>query len=499
MGQILRFSIIFLSFHSAMGASASTSSAPFHPYHLGTRLKGEKVRFYVEPQAITSGGYQTVVSFVEERLMMPDSERVLLFGRDLNDDHFPETWFLRGERHAITELFTISPPENPSEDPSGKTAIIKLLPFIEKNLSNRPLVGMMLGGAVEFLSFAISDAETAGRNYMLQQLDLYELRERAIQMSNAENQAYFQLLFDQGWSENDQELLKHTRGWSAVLYSATDIAMVGMSRLVFRWVEKGGTWVLKKTGAKAWTKSIAAQASVRSLSGTALRTEIQYGLKALAHQKRWIKKSLSILSRRFKKLPEKGADTMLSVYREGILSWDYVLRTQLMQVLAEGYARWDEIYDPNPLVIVNNLFTDKDFLQNFLYMTNETTLLAGAVHQQKSFGKRIRLCAILAASNSTAMNFMIKDGVDPKRAVFDVTWEVTAGTAQTFLDDSMIHHFNQLALKKKNPRYKLVGYALAMVDQVVGYWSYSKSTQGLLEENEEKLAIIPVVIENSLQ
>lgn len=471
---------------SVLSAQCSSSHA-FDSFFYSFRYKNEKLRFHFISRPTASGGTESVVSLVEQRLMMPDSEHAILFGRDLDGDSFPETWFLRGTRWAVTDSFIVEPPTNPGEDPAGQSAIQKIVPYIEENLHNRSLVGLTIGNTLEFLSFAISATEESGREYFRTQLDLYELRERAARVRDQQTSEYISALFNQGWSENNRMLLAATRGGQAWAYSAADLLTFGLAGTAVRYLERGGIWIAKKTGLTKFTGKIAHALAVKSLTGSALKAEINLTLRALSAQRAFIQKSLQLMGKQAQKVTHKGAVSILTIYREGVHSWQYVMQTQLMQILAEASARWEDVYDPNPIIIAKNLFSDKDFQQNFLYMTNETTLLTGISMREKTFGRKMRLCALMAAGNSSMMNFALRGNVDAERALFDSGWEITAGSLQTIFDTHMIHHFHEAAIKQKNPKLKLVGYAIAMIDQAVGYYAYSKITQ--------RIAIIPVTVE----
>ena len=470
-----------------IGLGLSFSAHAFDPFYYSFHYKNEKLRFHFESMPTASGEVESIVSLVEERLLFPNSEHAILFGRDLDSDGFPETWFFRGIRYAVTEVFVISPPDQPSDDPAGKSALLKIIPYIEENLENRSVVGLALGKTAEFLSFAISASEQAGRDYFSNQLDLYELRERALKSKNPEVKRYILGLFEQGWRENDAALLAVTHSGATLAYSAADLATFGLAGRAIRLVEKGGIWVAKKTGLNRLGTKLAETYLIRSISQAALKAEINTTLRGLAIQKKFIQDILEVTGRHAKKVTHRGAVSVLTIYQHGVHGWQYILQTQLMQILAEGAARWDEIYDPNPIVLSKNLFGDKGFLQNFLYMTNETTLMTGISMREKTFGKKLMLCGLMAAGDSAAMNFLVKGGVDPKRAVLDSGWEVVTGSLQTIFDTHMIHHFHEAALKQKNPKLKLIGYAIAMVDQAAGYYTYSKITQ--------KMTVIPVTVE----
>ena len=50
------------------------------------------------------------------------------------------------------------------------------------------------------------------------------------------------------------------------------------------------------------------------------------------------------------------------------------------------------------------------------------------------------------------------------------------GNLQTQTDVAALKYFEKLATKQKNPKLKLVGYAIALVDQFSGYVAYSKAS-----------------------
>lgn len=180
--------------------------------------------------------------------------------------------------------------------------------------------------------------------------------------------------------------------------------------------------------------------------------------------------------------------------------WQYIALNTGVQVGSEAVARYDEIYDDNPLVMARNLMTNPEVIQNVGFMATDTVLMTGISKNLKTTKARFMASGAVAITNSSIVNFAIKDEANISRVAFDTAWETIVGNAQVQIDLKALEYFEKMALKKNNPKLKLVGYAIALVDMGVGYVTYSKVTSALEKKTEEtvepKMMLVPILAEN---
>lgn len=188
--------------------------------------------------------------------------------------------------------------------------------------------------------------------------------------------------------------------------------------------------------------------------------------------------------------------------------WQYIAMNSGVQILSEGVARYDEIYDENPIVMAQNLITNPEVIENVGFMSADTIMMTGVSKSLKSTKARFMASGGIALTNSSIMNFAIKDSADLSRVALDTSWETIIGNGQVQLDLMALEYFEKMAQKKGNPKIKLVGYVIALVDMGVGYVAYSKVTTKLdehaekkkaeqeKEKNEPKIMLVPVLAEH---
>jgi hypothetical protein len=178
----------------------------------------------------------------------------------------------------------------------------------------------------------------------------------------------------------------------------------------------------------------------------------------------------------------------------GVGQWKYIGLTMALQIMAEAYSRSDA---PDPASLwksLRELFSNRDFIQDFAFMTNETFWMSALSSTPSKVMKwaetlrSFRLCAVMAFIDSNVMNFAIKGEADWKRVGLDTAWEMVIGSAQTQLDLNSLKAFELLALKVGSSRLKLLGYVVAAADQGIGYYSYSKTTDWYEKQKKAKSA-----------
>lgn len=188
--------------------------------------------------------------------------------------------------------------------------------------------------------------------------------------------------------------------------------------------------------------------------------------------------------------------------------WKYISLNAGVQLGSEAMARYDEIHNDNPAIMAQNLLTNPDVIQNVGFMTADTILMTGISKNLKTTKARFMASGAVAVTNSSIVNFALKDEADMNRVLLDTGWETIIGNAQIQLDLKALEYFEKMALKKNNPKIKLVGYVIALVDMGVGYVAYSKATSYVeskaaekeakesKESSEPKVMLVPVLAEN---
>lgn len=198
-----------------------------------------------------------------------------------------------------------------------------------------------------------------------------------------------------------------------------------------------------------------------------------------------------------------------NVYQGAKSEWQYIAMNATVQVGSEAAARYDEIYDENPAVMAQNLITNPEVIENVGFMSADTILMTGVSKSLKTTKARFMASGAIALTNSSIMNFAIKDSADLARVALDTSWETIIGNGQVQLDLKALEYFEKMAQKKGNPKIKLVGYAIALVDMAAGYVVYSKVTSKLddMEEakkkekeksnTEPKVMLVPILAEQA--
>jgi hypothetical protein len=368
---------------------------------------------------------------------------------------------------------------------------------------------------------AISDALEAHEQYAATSVDLlclkYKIDQAKANLKEGERlgqeMAFFEALVQRGMQQNYEMLDSKSGGKGYWAMGAVDVALAVTFLKAGQWVGQGAKWVAVKTGSIKYVTKFTGTisefgASIMArigASGPVVKWEGLYLVQNVLRMGLDQIKIHSLKSLRFLKargiLSERLIGIMKNVgqvYKRGLFdNWKYVAQTQFLQVLAEAYSRREMIYDPNPFVMAKNLFTNKDFLQNLAYMSHETVLMAGIASGPGSLKRKYLITGAVSFVDSAAMNVFIRGGnVDPNRMYLDTGWEVVVGNLQTQVDFMALKYFDQLAVTKKNPKLRLLGYAVAMVDQFVGFTAYSKATDAVNEKSsvsKPSLALVPVM------
>ncbi len=245
---------------------------------------------------------------------------------------------------------------------------------------------------------------------------------------------------------------------------------------------------LKNTAALK-SKNAAAAKTALVLSAQTWKTALASSLKAKKAKGRIINALTS------------SAQWTFGAAKAAAKEWKYIVLGTSIQLGSEAYARFDDIKDSNPAVMAQNLLTNPEVQQNVAYMTTETIMMTGISKNLKSTKAKFMASGAVALTNSSILNLVIKDDADMKRMAIDTGWEVFIGNAQIQLDLASMEFFEKMSLKKNNPKLKLLGYGVVIVNTAIGYVVYSNVTSAAAApkpaEEKPKIMLVPILAETN--
>ena len=473
--------------------SPSIAHASDTDFYYDFTSKGEDVELHLRKFKNAFNQIEVDAALVETHWLMPDTESPLLYGIDRDGDGYPETWFYR--KASFVEKVFFHPPEDQRtfyRSPNGEDAIMDIVGHLQ--LNERWMSEVIMSRGAGFLSSAISSGQAALEQFFQDQLYIYELDFAANDLpDNSSDVAVLRAMSERAWDLAAKTVSDQTGGATYLERGAVDMLLFAVGMKAFKYIGKAGSWAVKKIatteagGAMISTMEDLAARVESQITGiadaatTATVDVMSMGLESLRTSAIGAVRFLGARKKLAQEVLKKFATGTGTIYKTGFREWDYVLQTQGLQVFAEAWARKDEIYDPNPVVMGKKLFEDKDFLQNFAFMTNETLLQTGVHTGKGTTSQRLLLAGFVSLVDSGLMNFAIKGNVDGTRAAGDTGWEMTIGNFQTLLDNAVFRKSGRSMIQNSSTLGgKLVGYAIYWVapamDQLVGYVGYSKAT-----------------------
>lgn len=183
------------------------------------------------------------------------------------------------------------------------------------------------------------------------------------------------------------------------------------------------------------------------------------------------------------------------VFNKARKEWKYIALGTSIQLTAETAAKWDDVYNKDPAKMAKNVLTNEEVQKNIGFMTLDTVLMTGISKNLKTVKARYLASGFVGLTNSSIINLVIKDEDNYKQVAFDTGWEALIGNAQVQLELKGLEHFEAMAQKNKNPKLKLIGYAIVIVDEGLGYYIYSKASSAISEtENSPKVELVPIFV-----
>lgn len=448
---------------------------------------------------------------------------VLAYGRDLDDDKLIDTWFLINPEEGVKIVNVPCSDQECNDVISGKI-------FKNYQMSERMLVYSAYSGLMGYLFLSIDNRYEKTVDFYKEWIDLEELRIRLDRELNSTNpmlsreqlrEGYLYLI--EGYTRN-KEMLDKARGTDSFKLLGIDIALWATGSVVWSFLEKkvvtlgyrltatnfGERFkaVLQKFSSNQ-TKAIngylgkiksspivgnaSTAASLKLLSKEALKQRIGTVVGTVKLKGAMRKKILA------------AGSGLLRLLKAGVSNWKYVGISTGIQLGAETVAHWNEVKSHDPKEVAKAVLRNEEIQQNVAYMSMESFLMAGAGTVASRPMTKYLLCGMVALTNSTISNMFIKDKVDLERVAFDTGWETTIGAGQVLLDLKVLSKFEELAMKKGNPKLKLIGWAIVLVEQSTVAYFYSKSSSKVEkhidekkkpELKEEDISLMPIFVES---
>lgn len=467
--------------------------------------------FAIHKSVNSNGELEVQIAHEEFRALVPGhTSNIVLYGRDLDRSGRINAWFFPGEDgvlEAVDRPADLS--KNPDDDAWNAASVIILNTC---QYHDRWLIGILAHATASAMTLTESSEDRFERKLVEEELDLRDLEVRVNRLDKSSPRdpnllALYETLSD-GWANLSQQI--STEGIrDRFLYAAGDVALYAATAGIAEGAGKVGVWALPKVMTSApgvwaldlYTRFAGGVAEAAShLSQRVSERGAQLGIDAenLARLKqavRWplvegavqtvretIEQRVSMLVRGLSSRAQvatifaRSAEALKAVAKGALVQWKYIASTQALELGVEIYERRDTLFSPNPYVFARRIVTDKDLIEDVSFMTWDSTLSAGISVADPNLKRRMVVCGVLSLVNSTGMNMLVKKEPDKTRTGIDTSWEMVVGNIETQLDLKALNYFETMAEKSANPKLKLLGYAVAFIDDGVGYWAYEKVT-----------------------
>lgn len=429
---------------------------------------------------------------------------ILFYGRDLDHNGNIETWFFlheEGVRVVIKE----------GKLPLGQDVLPEILKA-QFQSSAKLYFSTATMTILSYLFFTADEVKSEKARFYLDWINLEELN---IRISNEEkrstgimnkNQLEFQkLILHYGFSKLHEEMQQfHAKDLFG--YIAADVGIWLTGGVIIKWGGKLLSTPLKMLTESSFFKFLSENIGrIFETQKEVIATKLESASSKLGKTKEKTKQNLVKLTpknwRQNLTLSLNAQNLKLKIlsggkaFYQGVKSeWRYIVLNSSIQATAEGMSRFQEIKDPNPFVMAKNLFSNPEVQQNMGFMAIDTVLMTGVSKNLKTMKAKFMASAFIAITNSTLINVFIKKENDPNRIIVDTGWEAIIGNGQVQIDLLALNYFEKLGQKNNNPNLKLLGYAVVLVDQGIGYYTYSKiSEKSDSLDDQFKKVLVPIV------
>jgi len=412
----------------------------------------------------------------------------IAFGRDLDDNKKIDTWFFITKSGIEVEHIE-------GADPLGKD-ILPALILKKHQTTARLYVTTATTTLMGFLLLTANEAINKESSYIRDWINLDEMKfrlEREISSpSNTLTRDQIRLQYNfisSGYKflADDMEHFAKVNFWE---WAGADVALWISGSFLFKQAAgillKAGSYITKTTVYLAFkdelntlvVKNISAlkersekmapkkrgekSESIAEENSTTL--ELEMSTFRLRHTLSETIKA-SIAKDKLTKVVAASLQSPLKMVAGTKSEWQYIAMSSGIQLSAETFAHYQEVYDPNELIMARNVLTNKDILQNIAFMTTDSILMTGISKDPTNMKARFLVSGFLGMHNSAMINLVIKNEDHYKRVALVTAWESYIGNAQVQLDLKALEKFEKMARFKNNPKIKLLGYAVVLVDQ----------------------------------
>lgn len=423
------------------------------------------------------------------------------WGRDTDDDGKVETWFMLNDTEGMT-VHTFA-----TNDPWGTDALQNQL-FTRYASTLKMKVSAVYGDVVGVLMMSVASAQ-ASQDELYR--SLVDMEEYMIRMQRARAQGH--LTRDQ-WNASvkilktglQQSIDKFNqamgaRYWElaaadAALWASGGILVKGLARaftpvaqiLSRTALVSGAMEAMQKMGAafvERYRTQMArlqhlAAAPIELVAANVFKRGFPLTMRALMAKNLLLRMTLPTLLR------------VPGGIKQSFYGWKYIAFMTALQLGTEAMAHEREVYSPNPTDFAENVLTHPEIMQNVGYMSSDAFYMTVATNTLRRPRARYAACAFIALTNSTVTNVVIKGDRDYHRLALDTGWEAIIGNAQIQIDLGALAYFERQAVERGNPRLKLLGWAVVLVDQVAGFAGYSAATTWI-EGKQKQVQLVPVV------
>ncbi len=479
--------------------------------------EGDRSKISLESYTNSNGVFEVRVDAAGIPRFLDKLNPTILYGRDLDGNNKIDTWFFITDKGIEVE-------SKEGQDPTGKDILDKL---ITKKYQTTAMMYFSTTYTTIFSYLLLSADESINikNKYIATWIDLEELKIRFENEQKAnvattnfnEIQMHHELLsFGYNQIANDLERFAKKDFWA---WMGADIGLWVSGTILFKWGEKLIAKLSGKIASSSYYQMIKKKvSSLFTVQLSIVKNKVAQLTEKISFLKKKAKSSSSELSYRITKAnfnivltsaiaskiaKRKLASIVLKSMKlpKNILlgakeEWRYIALNASIQTTAETISHWDEVYDSNPLILAKNVLENDDIKQNIAFMTTDTILMTGLSKSLKTTKARFIANGFVGMTNSTTINLVIKGEENYERVALDTGWEMLVGNAQVQLDLKALEYFEKMAQKKNNPKIKLLGYAVAMIDQGIGYFSYSKVSEKIDNNSElPSMALVPILAE----
>lgn len=511
--MLLKYFIRFLFLFTLISQSWATESVVGQKITRQLDFKsGDGERFKISTSRYTNhlGNLEVELKSNAAPSFLKGINPVIGYGRDLNDNGLIDTWFIISEQ-------SIKLVEKEGREVDGSDVLAEVL---RKEFKSGLFLYFRTGvlAIFKYLLISINEAVETEQNYYRDWIDLTEadLRFKKLKEQNHFTISREQEMFHYQIQSYGYGALADTMDQFAKkdfwLLTGLDVGLWASGGVVLKWLGGFTIKIGRFLSESSFVKEIQVrfyklienhvnalketmtsfQTKYRKITGLAANTVVVQSLK-----QNWRGANINVI---------KGMKSQNILYKViskslfkskkfvgGALSeWRYIGLNASVQLGSETFAHYDEIKNDDPFLMAENILTNDEIQQNIAFMTSETMLMTAASKNLTTMKSKFAIGGLIALVNSTQMNLIVKGSDNYERVALDTAWEVLIGNTQVQMDLLALSYFEKLAVEKKNPKLKLIGYAVTLVDMGVGYYAYSKVSSHV---DQNGLSLVPVFAE----